>query len=184
MKETLSEIFKRHANYGKDVGCGDKNSTHSYTDTYDKVLAPYREGCNFLEIGLALGHSIRMFDEYFSNSNLFGIDISLMFGLPEKSNNSIQLIEADATRSGFLDILGDTKFDVVLDDADHTHQSQLATFDLLKGRMNPGGIYIIEDILNLEASKKYFLEAHPNCEIIDLRKEKGRFDDVIIIYRF
>lgn len=183
MKESLSDIFKRHANYGKDVGCGDKNSTHSYTDTYDKVLARYREGCNFLEIGLALGHSIRMFDEYFSNSKLFGIDISLMFGLPEKPNNAIQLIEADATGPKFLDILGDTKFDIVIDDGSHITQDQIDTFNLLKDRMNPGGIYIIEDILALDIERVNYVSLHSNVEIVDMR-HTGRFDNALIIIRF
>jgi hypothetical protein len=49
--------------------------------------------------------------------------------------------------------------------------------------MNPGGIYIIEDILNPEISLPFLRAIHPNCEVIDLRAVKGRFDDMLLIYR-
>jgi hypothetical protein len=51
-------------------------------------------------------------------------------------------------------------------------------------KINKGGIYIIEDVANLDKVKHLFEELHENCEVIDLRKVKGRFDDVLIVYKF
>ena len=50
--------------------------------------------------------------------------------------------------------------------------------------MNPGGIYIIEDIQCLDLEEIELEELHDNVEIIDLRKVKNRYDDVLVVYRF
>lgn len=183
MKQSLTEIFKRIGHFGSDIGCNDKNGTHTYTETYDKVLEPYRNGCTFMEIGLAMGDSIKLFDEYFENSNIIGVDISVVFEIP-KYKNDVKIIQADATKVDFLNTIKDEFFDVVLDDADHTHKSQIATFNLLKHKMKPRSIYIIEDILSPEQSLPLLKSIHDNCEVYDFRNIKGRFDDMILIYRF
>lgn len=182
MKQSLTEIFKRIGHFGSDIGCNDKNGTHTYTETYDKVLEPYRNGCTFMEIGLAMGDSIKLFDEYFENSKIIGVDISVVFEIP-KYKNDVQIIQADATKVEFLNTIKDEFFDVIIDDASHQTQDQIDTFNLLKGKMNKGGIYIIEDILALDVERKKFEALHDNCEIIDMRSN-GRFDNVLILYRF
>ena len=50
--------------------------------------------------------------------------------------------------------------------------------------MNPGGIYIIEDVRAIDDDKEHFESLHDNCEVIDLRSVKDRSDDVLIVYRF
>lgn len=181
--KTLTEIFNEIGHFGSDIGCNDKGSNHSYTEVYDKLLTPYRNGANIMEIGLALGDSITLFDEYFSNSNITGIDITLVFQ-PKTYKNNVTLLEIDATKPEVLKKLPNLYYDVIIDDGSHMEADQVNTFNMLKERMNKGGIYIIEDILNLEWSKEKFLSLHDNCEIIDLREKKGRFDDVLIVYRF
>jgi len=177
-EESLADIYKRHAVYGPDSGHGDKGSLHSYIDEYEGLLAPYRERCSFMEIGLAQGLSIAMWDEYFGKECLLtGADISLVFDRsPFPRWNFVQ---EDATKPAFLAALGDTQFDVVIDDASHMTGDQLATWNLLRPRMRPGGLYIIEDILWLDKSREEFKGA----EIRDMRARKGRFDDVLVIYR-
>lgn len=183
MKQSLTEIFKRIGHFGSDIGCNDKNGTHTYTETYDKVLEPYRNGCTFMEIGLAMGDSIKLFNEYFENSIIIGCDISIVFERPLHFKNSVRLIQSDATKKEFLEHIKDDKFDIIIDDGSHITQDQIDTFNLLKGKMNKGGIYIIEDILALDVERKKFEALHTNCEIIDMRSN-GRFDNVLIIYRF
>lgn len=179
----LVEIFNEIGNFsGVDIGANDKNSTHTYLETYDKLMEPFQKGCNFMEIGLATGDSIKLFDEYFDNSDITGVDISVIFKRAEYKNY-VSLIQGDATRTGFLKFLGDKKFDIVLDDASHLTQDQIITFNLLKSRMNPGGIYIMEDILALDIEREKYMALHDNCTIIDMR-DNGRFDNVIIYYRF
>jgi hypothetical protein len=179
----LQEIFDNIGHFGSDIGCNDKGSNHSYLDTYERVLEPFRNGCTMLEIGLAMGDSIDLFDLYLINSSIYGIDISVVFE-PKEYYNTVEIIEADATKPDVLSHLDNVTFDVVIDDGSHMEDDQVATFNILKSKMNPGGIYVIEDILSLDTNRERFKSLHDNCEIIDLRKLKGRFDDVLIIYRF
>lgn len=181
--KTLKEIFAKIGNHtGVDIGCNDKDGIHTYVDTYDKLFKPFQNGCKFMELGLALGHSIDLFDQYFENSEITGVDISLIFE-PKEYKNKVDLILADATMPNILERLGDKTFDIIIDDASHMTIDQINSFNLLKGRMNKGGLYIIEDILALDLEREKYLMLHPNCEIIDMRYN-GRFDNVLVIYRF
>lgn len=180
--ETLAQIYSRHAvgGDGVDLGHGDKGSTHSYIEEYERLLAPYRKKCVFMEIGLASGKSVCMWDEYFGKEcQLFGVDLNISFdtsGLP-----SWRLIAANAAKPSFGELVSalGVKFDVVIDDASHMSDDQVMTREIMRPFMAPGSIYIIEDILNLEATRHLWQGA----EILDLRGKKGRFDDVLVIYR-
>lgn len=180
--KTLVEIFEKIGHFGSDVGHNDKNGTHTYCETYDKLFHPFQKGCNFLEIGLALGMSIDLFDEYFDNSNIVGVDISVVFPA-KKYKNKVEIIQHDATKDSFLEVIKDKTFDIIIDDGSHMEADQFKTFELLKGKMNKGGVYIIEDILALDSNRMKFEKLHDNIEIVDMRSN-GRFDNVLIIYRF
>jgi len=56
----------------------DKNTTHSYTETYERIFAPLREkATNVLEIGIYSGAFLEILAEYFENANIYGMDIDL-----------------------------------------------------------------------------------------------------------
>jgi len=179
--KTLKEINEKYR-VDADLGIGDKGSVHSYIDHYERLLAPYRNGCTFLEIGINQGHSLKMFSEYFFNSHVIGVDIwegSANY-FKDKFYNC-QVIIGDATTK--LPELENIMFDVVIDDGSHWVDDQVKSFQILSKQMNKGGIYIIEDILDLESQlQEYRKLGQP--EIIDMRNEKGRFDDVLVVYRF
>lgn len=178
--KTLTEIFATIGNNtGVDIGCNDKGGIHTYLETYDKLFAPFQKGCTMMEIGLAMGDSLKLWDEYFENSVIVGIDISVVFEIP-KYKNDVHVLQLDATKAVIAPSNG---FDIIIDDGSHMEADQIKTFQLLKGKMNKGGIYIIEDILALDQNKHKFQALHDNCEIIDMR-HTGRFDNVLIIYRF
>ena len=178
MKKNLVEIFNEIGHFGDDIGCNDKNGTHTYLETYDKLFEPFRRGSSIMEIGLAMGDSLKLWDAYFENSIIVGVDISIVFK-PAEYKNLVQIFCADATKE--LPITGE--FDIIIDDGSHMTQDQITTFNLLKGKMKKGGIYIIEDILALDQERERYLALHDNVEIIDMRSN-GRFDNVLIIYKF
>lgn len=189
--KTLTEIFSEIGNNtGVDIGCNDKGGIHTYLETYDKLFAPFRNGCTIMEIGLAMGDSLKLWDEYFTRSHIIGVDISIVFQL-EGSKNNLTIIQGDATSPGLIKMInfetvGENRnitFDIVVDDGSHMEADQIKTFSLLKDKMNPGGVYIIEDILALDQNRHRFESLHYNCEIIDMRNT-GRLDNVLIIYRF
>ncbi len=181
--ESLSEIFNRIGHFGSDVGHNDKGSTHSYIESYEKLLTPFREKCDFMEIGIASGKSMEMWGDYFGREcSITGVDLSIVFdtnGFDER----FRFIACDATSQKISDELGTSMFDVIVDDGSHMGADQERTFLLLSGRVRPGGLYIIEDILSLEAALPSLCALHSSCEVIDLRGVKGRFDDVLVVYR-
>jgi hypothetical protein len=150
---TLQEIY---LDYSFEEGHGDKGTAHTYIEVYDKLLTPYRNNVNFLEVGVSHGESIQMWSEFFNDSTIFGIDITSK----------------------------DIMFDVLIDDGSHLLYHQINTFNIFKSRMKEGGIFIIEDVVNIEGVAPILSGLHDNCEIIDNRHIKNRHDDVLVIYRF
>ncbi len=122
-----------------------------------------------------------MFDEYFENSTIVGVDLSLMFDYVGKNN--VELIQADATKESFLNTIEGKTFDIIIDDGSHITNDQITTFNMLKPYMKKGGVYVIEDILALDIERQRFIAMHDNCEIIDMR-HTGRFDNILLVYKF
>lgn len=186
----LHQIFIDHK-YAPDYG--DKGSVHTYTKEYEVLLAPYRDGHTILEIGLEHGGSLKMWNEYFTNSKIVGISLGYpgyiepphKGGMQEKINgNEITIVVGNACYPEILEEVKDFNFDVIIDDGSHLLKEQVASFELFKTKMNKGGIYIIEDIQNLEEEKEVFESLHDNLTIIDNRHINSRWDDILLVYKF
>jgi spermidine synthase len=80
-------------------------------------------------------------------------------------------------------VVGPTLFDVVIEDANHDLASQLAIYKNFRSHLAPGGIYIIEDVENIDRDIETFRNIDPErrVQIIDLRSCKGRYDDVLVV---
>lgn len=179
--KTLNEIYEK---YQSPEGHGDKGTAHTYIDEYQRLLDPYRKNSIVLEIGLCYGESMRMWEEYFIDSKIIGIDIdsrNLTDLINEPGHN---IIIADATKDDIINKIDEEAFDVLIDDGSHRLVDQLNTFNIFKSKMKPGGIYIIEDVVNIDSVKNIFLGLHNNVEIIDNRHIKDRDDDVLVVYKF
>jgi spermidine synthase len=180
----LQEIYSKWSSNGDDCGFGDKGTVHNYIESYNELLSPYQNQSNVLEIGLANGHSLEMWFEFFQNSNIYGIDITDQGIKHLIKDPRFSIVIGDACNTNTFDNFKDIKFDVVIDDGSHILEHQIKTFDILKNRMKEGGIYIIEDVTNLDEVRHIFQQLHTNCEIRDTRDVKDRYDDVLIIYKF
>ncbi len=144
----------------KVMNVGGDAARNGYVNEYVRLFDEIRDNkINFLEIGIFQGRSLAMWSDYFSNGKIFGIDIDttefkLMY--PEllemgafANDNLYEVTQCDTTIQ-YDDIrFGDNtdpRFDVIIDDGDHTHLGQLATFKNFFPLLEPGGFYIIEDI--------------------------------------
>lgn len=179
--KNLHEIYR---NYQSPEGHGDKGTAHSYIDEYQKLLEPYRKNSTVLEIGLYMGESLRMWEEFFIDSDVIGVDISDGHLTKLIEENTHKIIIGDATNEEILDLMSDKMFDVIIDDGSHRLEHQVKSFNIFKNRMKPNGVYIIEDIDNIDKTKGIFENLHNNIQIIDNRHIKGRYDDVLIVYKF
>jgi len=180
--EQLIDICSKHTIPSMGT---DKNTTHSYIEVYTKEFDKYREYGNILEIGAAHGMSLRMWREYFTNGIVAGIDNIIEENLrPLLIDPNYKVVIQNATDESIVQQFTNIKFDIIIDDGSHQIHDQLKSFDIFKELMNVGGIYIIEDVVDVDNTKDLFLSKHHNCEIIDHRHIKNRFDDVLAIYRF
>tara|TARA_R110000772_G_scaffold182578_3_gene293835 strand:+ start:149 stop:727 length:579 start_codon:yes stop_codon:yes gene_type:complete len=191
--KTLEEIYKGHSMDGKAVGHGDKGTAHTYIPEYERLFTPFRDKkINILEIGIAYGESLELWYKYFNNAKVFGADIhdieifsDKFYPGGYKNDERFTIWISDATKPEFLDVIGDTKFDIIIDDGSHQLHDQIASYELLKNRMNPGGLYIIEDISNITIDAIEFEERHDgDVEIYDGRAKKNRYDDALVICKF
>ncbi len=180
---SLMEVYQNHKS---DIsGQGDKGTLHAYIEEYDKLLSPYRrKDVNVLEIGVAGGYSMRLWREYFTRARLIGIDIVR----PDFPTTGWWFKQANQASKQELDaVLKEETLDVIIDDGSHVLDHQLASFIALYPRLNPGGIYIIEDIGGVsrdpDKDMKILQENLGPCEVIDLRYKTGRYDDILMIWR-
>ncbi len=179
--KSLNEIY---LNYKSPEGHGDKGTAHTYIDEYEKLLKDYRENSTVLEIGICQGESLKMWEEYFINSNVYGIDITDQYIKDLIAENKYNIIIGNASSENILKHLNDLIFDVIIDDGSHLINDQINSFNILKNRMKPNGIYIIEDVNNLDSTIDTYKKLHNNVEIIDNRHIKNRVDDVLVVYKF
>lgn len=179
--KTLNEIY---VNYQTPNFHGDKGTAHSYIDEYEILLAPYRNKSTIMEIGLYHGVSLKMWEEYFIDSTIVGVDINLDAIKHVIDEGTHNIIITDATKEEFLPMINDYTFDIIIDDGSHTIEDQISSFNLLKGKMKSGGLYIIEDIQDIDQHKDLLLSLHENTQIIDNRHIKNNYDDILVIYKF
>ena len=129
----------------------DKDTTHSYLDLYQSLLEKKKEtAIKVLEIGIHKGGSIKMWDDFFINADVYAVDILPKERMWEELLNkeSIHLYNSeDAYNSGFVQnefIDNNFHFDMMLDDGPHTLQSMIQFIKLYLPLLKSDGILIIE----------------------------------------
>ena len=176
--KTLQEIYP---NFQDADGWGDKGTAHSYIDVYAEHLTK-RFGVNFLEIGVQLGHSIAMWQDYFVDSQVYGIDVTLSNVIFDNLNN---VFVCDATVQEQVDSCFQGKsFDYIIDDGSHRVADQIKSLGIFYSYLKDFGQYFIEDVdgdSSLLAIKNYLQQNNMSYKVYDLRSIKNRYDDILIV---
>mgnify|MGYP000001756666 FL=1 len=160
----------------------DKDTVHCYLDVYDHLFLPYKDKeINFLEIGTDRGGSLMLWDKYFPNANIYGLDIKHPdLEIPSRVN----FYQSDATDSNCLNLFPENiKFDIVIEDASHLLEHQILTYSFMKNRMNNGGLFIIEDIQEYGIAKMRMQQYFGDFDVYDLRYIKNRYDDILFVFK-
>ena len=176
----LQDVYEK---YSTPTCGGDKGTLHSYIDLYQKYMEK-TENIDLLEIGVQFGFSIKMWEEYFIDSNIFGVDIDIsLVKFPDVKN----VFQCDATKkSSIPKIIKLQKFDYVVDDGSHRVEDQIKSFDIFYPQIKDGGVYFIEDIdsdQSLLRIVNHLRKKGISCIIEDVRLNKGRFDDLMIVVK-
>ena len=140
MGNSLISLNKKHK-----TDKGDKHHTHlgqSYLDIYNWYFEKFRNRkFNFLELGVKEGKSLRLWKEYFPNAQIYGVDFNPDCRKHEEDRIHIFYESQD-------NINFSVNFDIILDDASHINELTVSSFKKYFHLINPGGLYIIEDLRN------------------------------------
>lgn len=162
----------------------DKNNYHSYVDElYEKLFADIRPMARkVLEIGVDTGASLLMWREYFYNATITGVDLKRCPVV--QGRDKIITIEADAYDQQFIASLPND-FDIIIDDGPHTLSSIRIVIEQYSHKLNANGILVIEDLQDFHWCNILRPMTPPNFnfEVADLRRYRGRYDDIAIVIR-
>jgi hypothetical protein len=168
----------------------DKNTIHSYLPLYQNLLINKKETAkNVLEIGIYKGGSIKLWNDFFTNANVYGLDIMNSDYVWEGIKNNKKIIlhtSIDAYNNDFFinNFLNkNIRCDFMLDDGPHSLESMVQFIKLYSQIMTDDGILIIEDVQSWDWIDilKYVVPENLKqfIKIYDLRSNKDRYDDIV-----
>jgi len=167
----------------------DKNTCHSYLDLYQSLLCNKKDTAkNVLEVGIFKGGSIKLWNDFFTNATIYGLDILNSQSDWEYLKNDKIVLYASTNaydenffKTEFLD--RNIRCDVMVDDGPHTLESMKQFIKLYSQIMTDDGILIIEDIQSFEWIEilKNEVPSHLKkfIKTYDLRHVKNRWDDIV-----
>jgi hypothetical protein len=147
-RATMSDIAKKYPT--------DKDFTHNYFNAvYEKYFSPIRDEVKkFCEIGVGgfwqdagwvPGNSLKVWDEYFPNAEILGLDIK-SFDLTSQGKVTVDYI--DQSNKELVDEYTSklTEYDIILDDGSHVMYDQQITMASFFKSLKSGGIFVMEDL--------------------------------------
>jgi hypothetical protein len=160
----------------------DKENTHKYiSNFYDPHVGNMKDkNINILEIGIQYGHSLKLWEEYFTNANVYGIDVW----------DQLQQSYGPRVHTKFINAYSDLaleyvknlniKFDIIIDDGPHVVETQEYVCKNYKQFLNDGGILIIEDchVNTINILQKM----NPEFTCLNLLDVAPAYGDSIILY--
>lgn len=165
----------------------DKEFNHKYcTAFYDKEFSKYRykENLRILELGIHRGGSLALWHHYFPDADIYGVD-PYDFGAKQKCEiyPRVKVMYADGYRREFAESL--PNFDIIIDDGPHTKESHIQSLRLYLPKLKIGGVFVIEDIADMEWTSAYakFVPENMVYEIIDAREISGMSDSIMFVVR-
>ena len=193
----FEEIIKRGiVKYGEHPSSfTDKQADtgHSYADPYTRILTK-KDNVRLLEIGISSGGSLWLWRQFFNSYNITAIDIAPTWfvtqdfqqEIEQDSNITLKWNVDSTTAHAYKDL---EQFDYIIDDGDHSPESQAKTFIHTWKFLKPGGAYFIEDIQNDHCIPQLasVITKHCTDAIIELyygqKRQFGRTDDLMIIVK-
>lgn len=136
---TLNDIALK---YGTDKS----SDVHFYTRHYEKYFEPLRnKPIKLLEIGIQGGKSLKLWEEYFPNATIVGLDIH---DCSYMATERIKIVVGNQSDQNRLKNISETygPFDIIIDDGSHHNEDMKLGVETLFPLLNKGGIYVVEDL--------------------------------------
>lgn len=192
--EILEIINKHNINGFINPGGTDKAKEHSYDVFYDEEFKKYKDKKGMiLEIGVQYGGSSLLWYEYLPNFKIVMTDIRNQVHpiIWEKMKKErYEYIDMDSFNQESINQLKSKYpegFDIIIEDGPHTLESQIFAIKEYSKLLKEDGILVIEDIQKYEYCDMILnqinKEEFKSVEVVDLRKNKNRYDDLLIVLK-
>lgn len=160
----------------------DKEWRHKYVSSfYEEKFACYKfMPVNLLEIGTGHGGSLILWNDYFQDGNIIGVDVCDLTDPVIGAYPRIRRYLTDGYSSVFSNIL--PPLDIVIDDGPHTLPSFVACIEQYLPKINTGGVLVIEDIPDIKHTDvlKQMVSEYKH-EVIDTRELSGLHDNIMFV---
>jgi hypothetical protein len=155
--------------YNSTGSKSDKEYLHKYISSFyaEKLNHKQYDKLNILEIGIHKGYSIKLWEDFFINSKIYGVDIYLN-EIEEKFTDRTTILNMNAYSQECINYFIDNniKFDIIIEDGPHTFDTQEYTIRKYTEILNDTGLLVIEDIV-LENAQPLKLR-NPEITIVNL----------------
>jgi hypothetical protein len=119
-----------------------------YFDIYDRHFKRFRgRDVHVLEIGIYAGGSLELWKDYFgARCHIYGVDIEP--ACKEFEDDSVKVFIGDQADRSFWQRFRRAvpTLDIVIDDGGHLPEQQIVTLEELLPHLQPGGVYLCEDV--------------------------------------
>jgi len=148
----------------------DKGGKHCYLqEYYQPKFSQIKESTKkILEIGVYEGASIKLWKDFFDNAEIYALEILQKRAGMFQGDHRVNLIIGSSTeQKSYNNIPYD--IDIIIDDGSHRPEDQYRTFLNAYKHLKQGGIYIIEDVRDIDNLKSLMNEYKDQLEIFDYR---------------
>lgn len=126
----------------------DKYDLGYVKEIYNDIFTPRKDSCKkILEIGIQYGLSLLLWEKYFLNADIYGIDVEYCHHVTNSTR--IHPYFKDAYRKDSVEMFEPNTFDIVIDDGPHTLESMIFFCKNYFHLVKPGGVFVIEDIIDI-----------------------------------
>ncbi len=170
---TLKELY--HSK-GYDYYCTDKDRNHNYLQTYSELFGKWQhEPINILEVGCYRNGSLKLFEEFFVNAKIIGVDIQTYEGAVELNRATVIIGDFYSSQ---LEL---PPLHIAIDDGPHDVNSQMEFVRKVWPYMVPGGILVVEDIM--PGFKPHFDQLGIPYTAIAFYPPTDQEDDRLLVFR-
>lgn len=177
---SMAAVFRSYAVLdaaGKHVGGTDKMSCHNYGDAYEQLFACRQDVQHVLEIGITDGSSMKAWREIFKNALIVGLDKEPCAAARIGGDRLEFHIGDQRSREDCERAANGRQFDLIVDDACHEIDANLATFGYLWPFVRPGGIYVVEEC----GDAAVFCAKAPEAVLVPTQGPFGGVENLIVV---
>jgi len=161
----------------------DKCYSHTYHLLYDDLIAGRGRDdvLDILESGVEHGGSLSAWKEYFPNARVTGVDI-VDTRFPKFVRDDVEFIISD-----IKNYKPDRKFDLIVEDGDHSNHDALWSAVNLSTHLKPSGVLVIEDIQEgfiIPTILWGKLNGHYLVYAIDMRRLTLTHDNFLLVIKY